>query len=245
MEASKKISIISMHDDGKTRRWRISLFFYRVLWVLCILLPLITVAAVWQAALLWQENTALTTNTARLELAMHEAKSIADRLSNLESLLAQEELARGPVLQNLARQSAKEAPATPQPTGDEVDTTESGPGHGDFPTVDTKVVSVENVTARLVRAGKIRINLDLRNPDPKRTVAGYVRCSFISDSGETLPMALAAEQADFKITRFKRAVFQPTVPPTITDTTNARIIIEVYLEDEKTLVYRNIYPLGH
>lgn len=232
-----------MHDDGKTRRWRMSLSLYRLLWVLFIMAPLLTAGAVWQAVLLWQENTALTTNAARLELAMHEAKSTADRLSNLENLLAQEELARGPVLQNLARQSAKAAPTSPQPTDEEADPTDSGPGHGDFPAVDTKVVSVENVTARLVRAGKIRINLDLRNPDPKRAIAGHVRCSFISDSGETVPMALAAEQADFKITRFKRAVFQPAVPATVADTTNARIIIEVYLDGEDTLVYRNLFPL--
>lgn len=230
-----------MHDDGKARRLRISVPLYRTLWGLFILVPLITACTLWLSARLWQENAILTANTARLELAMREAQSTADKLSNLQSLLEQSEAAQGPVLQNLARQSAKEAPS-PQPEGEDLDPSDSGPGHGDFPAVDTKAVIVENVNARLVRAGKIRINLDLRNPDPKRTIAGHVRCTFIADSGETVPLALSAEQADYKITRFKRAVFQPTIPPSVSDTTNARIIIEVFV-DEDSLVYRNLFPL--
>lgn len=231
-----------MHDDGKSRRFRISTSLYRILWGLCILLPVITACALWGAAYLWRENVVLNANTARLDLAMHEAKSTAEKLTNLQKLLEQGERSQGPVLQNLARQSAKEAPPSPQNVGEDPDPTESGPGHGDFPAVDTKAVSVENVNARLVRAGKIRINLDLRNPDPKRSIAGHVRCTFIADSGEVIQLPLSAEQSDYKITRFKRAVFQPTLPPTITDTTNARIIIEVFV-DEDTLVYRNLFPL--
>lgn len=244
MVERKKISVMFMHDDGVTQRYRISIGLYRFLWILVIILPLLAGGAAWLAVHLWQENARLTANTSRLELTMREAVNTAEKLTNLRALLEQEDTAvTGPVLQNLARQSSKEIPLLqPKAGSEEVDATETGPGHADFPVVDTEVVDVENVNARLLNAGKIRINLDLRNPDPKRNIMGRVRCLFIADSGETFPLPLTAEQADFKINRFKRAVFQLTVPPAVTDTTNSRIIVEVYT-DTDTLIYRNLFQV--
>lgn len=244
MVERKKISIMFMYDDGGTRRYRISIGLYRFLWVLVTVLPLLAGGAAWLAVHLWQENARLTANTSRLELAMYEAVNTAEKLTNLRALLEQEDTAvTGPVLQNLARQSSKDSPQLqPKVGNEEADATEAGPGHADFPVVDANVVNVENVNARLLSTGKIRINLDLRNPDPKRNITGHVRCLFIADSGETFPLPLTQEQADFKINRFKRAVFQPPVPPAVTDTTNSRIIVEVYT-DTDTLIYRNIFQV--
>lgn len=234
-----------MHDDGTNRRYRISLKIYRCICTLMILLPLVTGGVAWLSIHLWQENTRLSANASRLEFAMREAQNTAEKLSNLKAILEQEDKAlTGPVLQNLARQSSKESPQSPPKGNEENDQgAENDPGHTDFPVVDTKVVSIENVNARLLQAGKMRISLDLRNPDTsKRNVSGQVRCIFIANSGETFPLPLPAEQADFRINRFKRAVFQPPVPPNISDTTNARIILEVYTDDD-SLIYRNIFPI--
>lgn len=232
-----------MHDDGSNRRYRIGLKVYRCICTLMILLPLTSVLAAVLCVHLWQENSRLNANASRLEFAMREAQNTAEKLSNLRAILEQEDKAlTGPVLQNLARQSAKEVPPSP-PKSEENDVAESGPGHAEFPVVNTGLVSIENVTARLVHARKMRINLDLRNPDStKRNISGHVRGIFITNSGETFPLPLPPEQADFKINRFKRAVFQPPVPPNISDTTNARIILEVYTDDD-SLVYRNIFPV--
>lgn len=244
MPAQKKISIILMHDDGSNRRYRISLKVYRCICTLMFLLPLAVGLTAALCIHLWQENSRLSTNTSRLEFAMREAQNTAEKLSNLKAILEQEDKAlTGPVLQNLARESAKDIPPAPPKNSEENDATESGPGHADFPVVDTGLVSIENVTARLLQAGKLRINLDLRNPDStKRNISGHVRGIFITNSGETFPLPLPQDQADFKINRFKRAVFQPPVPPNITDTTNARIILEVYTDDD-SLIYRNIFPV--
>ncbi|MEG2173371.1 MAG: hypothetical protein RRY29_08940 [Desulfovibrionaceae bacterium] len=244
MAENKKISIILMRDDGQTHRYRLSMTLYRVLWVLSIVIPLLAGGAVWLSYHLWEENVRLVTNSSRLELAMHEAQHTAEKLSNLQTLLDQEDSAvTGPVLQNLARQSSQEAPQDkPKAPNDEADSADSGPGHADFPVVDTKVVNIENVNARLLSSGKIRISLDLRNPDSKHNIIGHVKCLFIADSGETFPLSTTSEQADFKINRFKRAVFQPPVPSAVTDTTNARMILEVYTEGT-TLIYRNIFPI--
>lgn len=235
-----------MHDNGHTRRFRMGTGVYRTLCILALLLPIIGVGALTLSYKLWEKNSFLAANTHRLELASREARATAEKLTNLKALLDHQDQAEtGAVLQNLARQNSKN-PATPEPqltpaAGDEAGPTDSGPGHGEFPVVDTKAVSVENINARLLNKGKIRINLDLRNPDPKKSIAGHVRCSFIAGSGEARPLTLSDEQADFKINRFKRAVFQPTLPADV-DTVNSRIIIEVFL-DEDNLVYRNIFPV--
>lgn len=244
MSEHKKISIILMHDDGSNRRYRISLKIYRCICTLMFLLPLAVALSAFVCVQLWQENRGLNATASRHEFAMREAQNVAEKLTNLRAILEQEDKAvTGPVLQNLARQSAKESIPSPPKSTEENDAAESGPGHADFPVVNTGLVSIENVTARLLRAGKMRINLDLRNPDSnKRNISGQVRGIFIANSGETFPLPLPADQADFKINRFKRSVFQPPVPPNISDTTNARIILEVYTDDN-SLIYRNIYPL--
>lgn len=239
-----------MHDDGRTRRYRIKLGFYRTLWALCLLLPLLSTAALCLSYVLWQENRVLHANASRLELATRDAQNTAEKLNNLRAILEQEDKSvTGPVLQNLARQSSRDlSPSAGKNadsaanTGDTADSAESGPGHADFPVVDTKLVNIDNVNARLLKSGKIRITLDLRNPEPKRNITGHVRCLFIADSGETLPLPLLQEQADFKINRFKRSVFQPPIPASVSDTTNARIILEVYTDDD-TLIYRNLFPV--
>lgn len=238
-----------MHDDGRTRRYRISLGLYKSLWALCLLLPLLAGTTLWLSFVLWQENKILHANASRLELATREAQNTAEKLNNLRAILEQEDKSvTGPVLQNLARQSPNEPSPAAGKNGDatpgmgEGTDTESGPGHADFPVVDTKLVNIENVNARLLSSRKIRITLDLRNPESKRNITGHVRCIFIADSGETIPLTLLPEQADFKINRFKRSVFQPPVPSSVTDTTNSRIILEVYTDDD-TLIYRNLFPV--
>lgn len=236
-----------MHDSGHTRRYRIRLGLYKSLWALCLLLPLLTAASLSLSFVLWRENSVLQANASRLELATRDAQNTAEKLSNLRAILEQEDKSvTGPVLQNLARQSSRDAPPSAgkadSAMGEAADSAENGPGHADFPVVDTKLVNIENVNARLLNSGKVRITLDLRNPDPKRHISGQVRCLFIADSGETIPLPLLQEQADFKINRFKRSVFQPPVPPSVADTTNSRIILEVY-NDDNTLIYRNLFPV--
>lgn len=246
MSGGRKLSLLILRDNGAGWRCRMRAGLLAALLALAVLMPLLAGAGGWLAWTLWRENRLLSADAARLEKEWMAARATAERLSNLEILLQRADAGEaGAVLQNMARRTAQSAPAAGRPgenAPEPTPTTQEGPGHGEFPVVDTKLVAVDNADARLMGNRKLRVALDLRNPDSKRPVTGSLRVTLITADGETLPLQVSEESGDFRISRFKRAVLLSSLPPGIVNTTNAMIVLEV-LEEGGKLAYRNIFPV--
>lgn len=246
MSGGKKLSLLILRDNGVAWRCRMPVRLLTILLVLALLLPPLAGVGGWLAWTLWRENRVLSADAARLEKEWMTARATAERLSNVEILLQRADAGEaGAVLQNLARRTARAVPAAGPPdetASAPTPTTQEGPGHEEFPVVDTRLVVVDNAGARLMGNRKLRVALDLRNPDPKRAVAGSIRVFLITADGQTSPLEVAKESGDFRISRFKRAVLLLSLPPGAIDITNAMIVLEVLEEGDK-LAYRNIFPV--
>jgi hypothetical protein len=90
---------------------------------------------------------------------------------------------------------------------------------------------------------KVRIARDLHNTQKKCQLAGYVVCTVQSLENESFLLEIPKDVASFRINRFKRAVFAPTLPVAMRGlSTPLTILIEIHLE-ERGVVYRNEYPV--
>ncbi len=105
--------------------------------------------------------------------------------------------------------------------------------------VNTGVVRVENVRARLDER-RFRISVDLYNGDAEgRQISGKAVITLIDADGRTLPVV--SDNMLFRIVRFKKlAASVPLTTPTA-DAGNAVVRVEVYVNDR--LEYRNTFPV--
>lgn len=244
MRYREKLSIIVMRDNGPRRsfHFRRSNFFLMLVFFGC--LPFLCLLLVTQCWLLWQENVKLRDSMERSETEFQAISSRAERLENLEDLLREE---NAPGLRILTRQLAGNAVNVTQiekgleqsaslPEADE------GPGHEEFPTLDTGRVVVNNVQVRTRRGNNLRIGLDLRNPENESLLSGTIEAALITANGER--RALEFKPRDvclFRISRFKRTVMNASVPRSVS-LINAQVILEVKDQENKP-IYRNIFAV--
>jgi hypothetical protein len=255
MTPGEKCSLLLMRDDGRVIRWRISLRFFRALCFTAVLLPLLLGGAGWLAWTLRQDNTALNAQQVQLEQENLALSTELTRLANLGHLLDMPENAKLLALQSqqtrLRAAEQDEAPLEFPPQenikdknqGDAISLEATpSPQPSSSPSVDMRLIGVENVHARRL-GDKLRIALDLHNSQQKSQLAGYVVCTVRSLAEENILLEIPKEVAAFRINRFKRAVFAPTLPAAVRGlSTPLTILIEINLE-ERGVVYRNEYPV--
>lgn len=82
-----KYSVIFLHDDGDTHRWRMGSALVRSLIFLGILIPVIAVASLWLNSRLWQELNALKADNQSLRRQLESSAQTTARLTNLEQFL--------------------------------------------------------------------------------------------------------------------------------------------------------------
>ncbi|MBD5557966.1 MAG: hypothetical protein HDQ92_05350 [Desulfovibrio sp.] len=247
MRYREQLGIILMRDNGPRRSFRLrrSLFFVLVAFFAC--LPFLCAALGWQCWQLWQENASLRANMQRFEMDTQAAQATAERLQNFEELLREEGVqGRELLLRRLARAGGETqpeaSPAAETPQAASAAALGEGPGHEEFPEVDTGAIKVGNVQARALRGNGLRIGLDLRNPDSQKLLAGSVSATLVTASGQKCPLAFDPEDVgNFRISRFKRAVMVARVPEQYS-LVNAQVIIEVR-EQDADLIYRNIFAV--
>ena len=246
MRYHEHLGIILMRDNGPRRSFRLrrSSFFALVVFFSC--MPFLCAVLAWQCWQLWQENTSLRAYMQRFEMDCQTAQATAERLQNFEELLREEGVqGRELLLRRLARGSAEAQPEAAAP-GDTAQAAGpalgDGPGHEEFPVVDTGVIKVSNVQARALRGNGLRIGLDLRNADSQKLLAGSVSATLVTASGQKCPLAFDPEDVgNFRISRFKRAVMVARVPDQYS-LVNAQVILEVRQQDAD-LIYRNIFAV--
>lgn len=245
MRYHEQLGIILMRDNGPRRSFRLrrSLFFALVAFFAC--LPFLCVALGWQCWQLWQENASLRANMQRFEMDTQAAQATAERLQNFEELLREEGVQGRELLLRRLSRAGGETPAEASPAAETPQAALAlgeGPGHEEFPVVDTGAIKVGNVQARALRGNGLRIGLDLRNPDSRKLLAGSVSASLVTASGQKCPLAFDPEDVgNFRISRFKRAVMVARVPEQYS-LVNAQVILEVR-EQDADLIYRNIFAV--
>ncbi len=247
MRYQKRLCIIFMQDNGPRRSFRVrrGRFFLVMTFFAC--LPLVCGFLGWQAWQLWRENATLRENMLRFESDYQEAQATAERLQNLEELLREAGVqGRELVLRKLASAEQAETPPheadEPAPAPEGPAAMGEGPGHEEFPAIDRGYVKVGNVQARALHGSKLRIGLDLRNTDSQRLASGSVQAVLVTADGQKRPLVFEPDGvADFRISRFKRAVMVARLPEHLS-LVNAQIILEVKSQNQG-VVYRNIFAV--
>lgn len=243
MRYREHLNIILMRDNGPRRNYRVRrsrffavIVFFAVLPILCIALGL----QAWQS---YQENIVLQGQLLRLESDLQTALSTARRLENLAILLEEESSTREMVIRSLGTGSEVEGNDSEEQAVQAAAMSE-GPGHEDFPALDTGYIQVRNIQVRLLRRNKLRLALDLHNTNNQAQATGTLHASLITADGHSYSLKIEPDNAkDFRINRFKRTVMLADLP-TRRSMVNAQVIIEVHDKDD-ALVYRNIFAVEH
>ncbi|MDR2695242.1 MAG: hypothetical protein LBC79_02530 [Deltaproteobacteria bacterium] len=256
MTPGETYSLLLMRDDGRTRRWRIGLRFFRALCLTVVLLPLLLGGAGWLAWILYEDNMALNVRLRQLEQENKTVGAALKRLANLELLLDMPDNARLSALQSqqtMLRAAEQSTPPTEVPPpenikdqnqGDAISLEAAAPVQApSFPTVDLRLIGVENVHARRL-GNSLRITLDLLNSQQKNQLAGYVSCTVQGTDSESFLLEIPKDIASFRINRFKRAVFAPVLPAAARSLPALTVLIEITLED-RGVAFRSEYPVEH
>lgn len=243
---AEKISLLIMRDNGEVRSVRIRRSLLFLLLFMCAVMPFLLGGALWFGADVWLAHRALFARHNAMQQEYLEAKATAARLSDIEQLVqAAEAQNSAQVLQNIRRADAQ-AVAQP-PEGDpahETGVSIDGPGHVEFPAVNSGKVQTDNVTIRQMSGRSLRISLDLSNPDPTTPVAGKIVCILTTANGQTLPLRVFPQSADdFRISRFKRVVLTAPLPPNV-NAADAQVVLEIKAEGGGPILYRNVYAVA-
>ncbi len=254
--ASEKISILLMKDNGESRRYRIrrSCFRYGML-IFFLVFPLTAGSLAWLYYDSWTKNKALTVQITALEELYAHASLTVQRLENMEALLHIDTDTSAHIRDNFSRDNSKgvlsateQDNATTQTqqqndshTDDNDTAQQDGPGHADFPEINTGEITVESVNSRLITANRLRTSFDIRNPGTE-TLSGNVTCILSLADGRTVALKfIPANAGYYRIQRWKRAVLVSEINTQL-DMINSQVIVEIHNE-EKKLLYRNIFPI--
>lgn len=239
MRYHERLNIIFMRDNGPRRSFRIRRSRLYLLFSFFICLPFICALLAVECWHLWTENLQLRENVEKFEADYQKAVSRAQRLENLEILLEEKSVpGRDLLLRQIAPKEDKPEAEKLQESSELVE----GPGHEEFPAVDSGRVLVSNVQVRAMRGNILRIGLDLRNPEANELLSGVVSATLITDTGEKYVLAFMPHDVGaFRINRFKRTVMNAQLPRNV-NSVDSQIILEVKDQQGQEL-YRNIFPV--
>lgn len=258
---SSKFSLILMHDDGKAHRVRVGKFFFLVLTVLLLVLPILGGFGIWTGLNAWQYLQEWQLQQRTLEQALAECRLQAERLSNVVRLagLSTETNGAVPAVATAPSPSVADtspagtapavspAPATAPAPPPAVQPLPSAPDLApeprpeEIPTIDTGVLRLENVVARGQDSRKLRVSLDLYNAKPNAgMISGELTFALIDHDGKV--HALDHDNTAFRITRFKKVLVTATVPDELASSDNAALLITATADDDEPLL-RKIFPV--
>lgn len=247
MRYREKLNIVLMRDNGPRSSFRLKRSNFILLSLFFGCMPFVAIFFLAQAVIFWQENTRLRDNMERFETEYQQAEARAERLENLEDLLKQENVqGREVVLRQLAEPAHAGARAEEKSGEGEANGTPpelaEGPGHEEFPALDTGRVLVANVQARARPGSTLRIGVDLRNPDNEPLLSGRIEAILLAATGERRILEFdPVDAGNFRIARFKRAVMKARAPGDLS-LDNAQVILEVKDQEGKPL-YSNIFAI--
>ncbi len=242
--SKEKINIILMRDSGESKRIRMRRSRFRMLVRLCVLSPVVTAAALAGSYWFWEQNTKLVADNKALIVENEAYRITTARLQNLEALLKPQKGIEKELAVRISASKTKEKNIATEVSETELakDLQQAGPGHAEFPAVDTGALKVENVACTLMGTDRIRAAFNLRNGGTE-SIAGEIFCILSLADGKTIALTpTPADAGTYKITNFKSAVLFIDLEQGL-QLVNAEIILEAK-DGEGTVIYRNVHPLS-
>ncbi len=236
-----KLSLILMDDDGATRRYRVRRSTVRFFIFMTFFLPVVCGGLIYGSYLLYEKNLALEyDNKLKVEQAVKYEAEI-EKLSNLEAIRQSEIEALKATINKKEDDAliAHESQSSEPVNSDEVEAPKEEKALEEYLPVDSGIVSLENVSARLIEGKKLRLSIDLHNATQSQ-ISGGVVLYVLSSQGQRSPLDLS--NSDYKIVKMKKIVSAVTIPNSIGNMTNASLMVEV-LDSTGKIIHRQLFPI--
>ncbi|MUM77938.1 hypothetical protein GKC30_09860 [Pseudodesulfovibrio sp. F-1] len=230
--SNSKYSVLFMRDDRDVTRYRVSPFWLKMFIFVQIFLLLCATGGIFMGVRGVKRNVDLRTENKSLEQRLVDAEVRLERLGNMEKILQSYDPAE---LQSLLAAATSELEREKE--GEAVDLNRI------FTRVDTQMVSVENLQAR-VASRKMTVSFDLNNLQSARAAAGQATLALVKKDGGTLMAKTNASDLGFQIQRFKRIQTTFSLPDGVEQKDVFGLRLEIKGSDGE-VVFAETYPLYH
>jgi len=230
--SNSKYSVLFMRDDRDVTRYRISPFWLKMFIFVQIFLLLCAAGGIFMGVRGVKRNVDLRAENKSLEQRLVDAEVRLERLGNMEKILQSYDPAE---LQSLLAAATSELEREKE--GDAVDLNRI------FTRVDTQLVSVENLQAR-VASRKMTVSFDLNNLQSARAAAGQATIALVKKDGGTQMAKTNASDLGFQIQRFKRIQTTFSLPDGMEQKDVFGLRLEIKGSDGE-VVFAETYPLYH
>ncbi|MFH1914723.1 MAG: hypothetical protein ABIK45_10670 [Pseudomonadota bacterium] len=230
--SNSKYSVLFMRDDRDVTRYRISPFWLKMFIFVQVFLLLCAAGGIFMGVRGVKRNLDLRTENKSLEQRLVDAEVRLERLGNMEKILQSYDPAE---LQSLLAAATSELESEKE--GDAVDLNRI------FTRVDTQLVSVENLQAR-VASRKMTVSFDLNNLQSARAAAGQATIALVKKDGGTQMAKTNASDLAFQIQRFKRMQTTFSLPDGVEQKDVFGLRLEIKGSDGE-VVFAETYPLYH
>ncbi|WP_285906222.1 hypothetical protein [Pseudodesulfovibrio pelocollis] len=230
--SNSKYSVLFMRDDRDVTRYRVSPFWLKMFIFVQVFLLLCAAGGIFMGVRGVKRNVDLRTENKSLEQRLVDAEVRLERLGNMEKILQSYDPAE---LQSLLAAATSELEREKE--GNAVDLNRI------FTRVDTQLVSVENLQAR-VSSRKMTVSFDLNNLQSARAAAGQATIALVKKDGGTQMAKTNASDLAFQIQRFKRMQTTFSLPDGVEQKDVFGLRLEIKGSDGE-VVFAETYPLYH
>lgn len=246
MAAGDKIDILLLRDTAGVRRFRVSVLFLRLLWIVPLALLVLLAAVVTIGYRLRQDNLALTAKTRTMQAELAGAGTQLVKLQNIEKILRSRDVTE---LETLIGSYNAENPGwwKPGSDGDGLAATVAGmPSRPDLThllaRLDANQAGVDNLRVRIENK-KLLLNFDLSNVTPETNLTGKVQVALVGNDASLVPLVSDKDDLSFQIQRFKQIAASLPLPARLDRRGIYGIRLSIVDSDGKA-VFSRVYPLS-
>jgi hypothetical protein len=230
--SNSKYSVLFMRDDRDVTRYRVSPFWLKMFIFIQIFLLLCAAGGIFMGVRGVKRNMDLRAENKSLEQRLVDAEVRLERLGNMEKILQSYDPAE---LQSLLSAATTELEREKEQEAVDLNRI--------FTRVDTQLVSVENLQAK-VNSRKMTVSFDLNNLQSARAVVGQAAISFVKKDGGTQTPKTNTSDLSFQIQRFKRIQTTFTLPDGLEQKDLFGLRLEIKGNDGD-VIFAETYPLYH
>ena len=230
--SDSKYSVLFMRDDRDVTRYRVSPFWLKMFIFIQVFLLLCAAGGIYAGVRGLKKNADLRSENKSLEQRLVDAEVRLERLGNMEKILQSYDPAE---LQSLL--SAATTEVEQEKEQEAVDLNRI------FTRVDTQIVGVENLQARISNR-KMTVSFELNNLQSARAVVGQAALSFVKKDGSVATAKTNSNDLSFQIQRFKRIQTAFLLPDGVEQKDLFGLRLEIKGKDGD-VIFAETYPFYH
>jgi hypothetical protein len=230
--SDSKYSVLFMRDDRDVTRYRVSPFWLKMFIFIQVFLLLCAAGGIYAGVRGLKKNADLRSENKSLEQRLVDAEVRLERLGNMEKILQSYDPAE---LQSLL--SAATTEVEQEKEQEAVDLNRI------FTRVDTQIVGVENLQAR-ISSRKMTVSFELNNLQSARAVVGQAALSFVKKDGSVATAKTNSNDLSFQIQRFKRIQTAFLLPDGVEQKDLFGLRLEIKGKDGD-VIFAETYPFYH